>query len=121
MLGSAQASWRALLFPRVEQEWLPAGLRDNEQVAIDTLLFRGGLPGARVLRTHFGGGSNAFSWLFGVPLDGRKAPLYVRWRLLLDELRTRLVPAEQRYLPGDFPEAALQSWAASRTASRRVG
>ncbi|WP_193337158.1 WlaTC/HtrL family glycosyltransferase [Devosia beringensis] len=98
----------------VEQEWLPAGKWDNEQMAIGTLLFRGGLPGARVLRTHVGGGSNAVSWLFGAPLDGRKTPLYVRWRLLLDEFRTRLAPPEDCYLPGDFPEAAFQAWRQSR-------
>ena len=98
----------------VEQEWLPSGLWDNEQVAIGTLLFRGGLPGARVLRTHVGGGSNAVSWLFGAPLDGRKPPLYVRWRLLRDEVRTRLVPPEECYLPGDFPEANFHSWVSRR-------
>ncbi|MBJ6989002.1 hypothetical protein [Devosia sp. MC521] len=91
----------------VEQEWSPAGMWDNEQVAIGTLLFRGGLPDAQVLSTHVGGGSNAVSWLFGVPLDGRKAPLYVRWRLMIDEIRTRFAQPEECYLPGDFPEAAF--------------
>ena len=105
----------------VEQECLPAGLWDNEQVAIGTLLFRGGLPGAHVLRTHVGGGSNAVSWRFGVPLDGRKAPLYVRWRLLRDEVRTRLVPQEECYLPGDFPEPAFQAWAKSRAVEQVAG
>lgn len=68
-------------------------------------------PARRVLSTHVGGGSYAVSWLFGVPLDRRKAPLYVRWRLLRDEVRTRLVPQEDCYLPGDFPETAFQAWA----------
>jgi hypothetical protein len=102
----------------VETEWLPAGLWDNEQVAIGTLLFRGGLPGARVMGTHVGGGSNVVSWLFDAPPYGRKPPLYVRWRLLLDEFRTRLAPPEQCYLPGDFPEAAFQAWAKTRTAPK---
>jgi len=100
----------------VQTQWLPAGLWDNEQMAIGTLLFRQALPGARIMRTHVGGGSNAVSWLFGLPPDGRKAPLYVRWRLLLDEFRTRLAPPEQCYLPGDFPEAAFQTWVSERAA-----
>lgn len=98
----------------VEKEWLPAGLWDNEQVAIGSLLFRGGLPGTRVIRTHVGGGANTVSWLFGAEAYGRKPPLYVRWRLLLDEVRTWSAPKSQCYLPGDFPEAEFQSWAGSR-------
>lgn len=94
----------------VETEWLPAGRWDNEQVAIGTLLFRGGLPGARILKTHVGGGANTVSWLFGAEPYRRKPPLYVRWRLLLDEFRTRFTPAAQCYLPGDFPEAAFQDY-----------
>jgi len=105
----------------VQTEWLPAGLWDNEQVAIGSLLFRGGLPGARILKTHVGGGANTVSWLFGAAPFGRKPPLYVRWRLLLDEFRTRLAPPEQCYLPGDFPEAAFQAWTKSRSASKLAG
>lgn len=105
----------------VEQEWLPAGLWDNEQVAIGTLLFRGGLPGARILRTHVGGGANTVSWLFDAAPYGRKPPLYVRWRLLLDELRTRLTPSDQCYLPDDFPEAAFRNWANSRANAKVAG
>jgi|SRR5690554_6208640 len=104
----------------VETEWLPAGLWDNEQMAIGTLLFRGGLPGARVLRTHVGGGSNAVSWLFGAPLDGRKPPLYVLWRLLLDEFRTRFASPADCYLPGDFPEANFQAWVSSRRSATKA-
>lgn len=98
----------------VQTEWLPAGLWDNEQVAIGTLLFRGGLPGARIMGTHVGGGANAINWLFGLPPYQRKTPLYVRWRLLLDEIRTRLAPDADCYLPGDFPEAEFQAWAKKR-------
>ena len=105
----------------VEQGWLPAGLWDNEQVAIGTLLFRGGLPGARILKTRVGGGANTVSWLFGAEPYRRKPPLYVRWRLLLDELRTRLAPPEQCYLPGDFPEPAFQAWAKSRAVEPVAG
>jgi hypothetical protein len=105
----------------VEQEWLPAGLWDNEQIAIGTLLFRGGLPGARILKTHVGGGANTVSWLFGAEPYKRKPPLYVRWRLLLDELRTRLAPTEDCYLPGDFPEATFQAWAKSRRVEPLAG
>lgn len=98
----------------VETEWLPSGLWDNEQVAIGSLLFRGGLPDARILKTHVGGGANTVSWLFDAAPYRRKPPLYVRWRLLLDEFRTRLAPPEDCYLPGDFPEAAFQAWARER-------
>lgn len=94
----------------VETEWLPAGLWDNEQVAIGSLLFRGGLPGARVLRTDVGGGGNTVRWLFGAPPYPSRTPLYVQWRLLLDEFRTRLAPAGECYLPGDFPEAEFNAW-----------
>ncbi|WP_449393912.1 hypothetical protein [Devosia riboflavina] len=99
----------------VETEWLPAGLWDNEQVAIGSLLFRGALPGTRIIRTHVGGGANTVSWLFGAEPYGRKPPLYVRWRILLDEFRTRRTPKSQCYLPGDFPEAEFQSWVRSRS------
>ncbi|MGV3573804.1 MAG: hypothetical protein ACO1O4_01570 [Devosia sp.] len=98
----------------VETEWLPAGLWDNEQVAIGSLLFRGALPGTHIIRTHVGGGANTLSWLFGAEPYGRKPPLYVRWRILLDEFRTRAAPKDQCYLPGDFPEAEFQSWVRSR-------
>ena len=101
----------------VETEWLPQGRWDNEQVAIGSLLFRGGLPRARVLTTHVGGGANTVSWLFGGPPFGRKTPLYVRWRLLLDEFRTRLAPVDECYLPGDFPEADFQAWWSARRGS----
>ena len=98
----------------VETEWLPNGKWDNEQVAIGSLLFRGGLPGASILSTHVGGGANTLSWLFGAPPYGRKPPLYVRWRLLLDEFRTRLAPSTDCYLTGDFPEAEYQNWLKER-------
>lgn len=98
----------------VQEEWLPAGLWDNEQVAIGTLLFRGALPGTRIIQTHVGGGANTLRWLFGTEPYGRKPPLYVRWRILLDEFRTRGAPKDQCYLPGDFPEAEFQSWVRSR-------
>lgn len=98
----------------VETEWLPAGLWDNEQVAIGSLLFRGALPGSRIIRTHVGGGANTLSWLFGAEPYSRKPPLYVRWRILLDEFRTWRAPKDQCYLPGDFPEAEFQSWVRSR-------
>lgn len=94
----------------VEEEWLPNFMWDNEQVAIGSLLFRGGLPGAGVLRTHVGGGANTVSWLFGAEPFRRRTPLYVLWRLFLDEIRTRMARPEDCYLPGDFPEAAFQEW-----------
>lgn len=100
----------------VETEWLPQGLWDNEQMAIGTLLFRGGLPGVRLIRTHVGGGANTVSWLFGAEPYGRKPPLYVRWRLLLDEIRTRRTPMAECYAPGDFPEAAFRAWREKRSA-----
>ena len=105
----------------VQTEWLPAGLWDNEQVAIGTLLFRGGLPGARIMGTHVGGGANAVNWLFGAPPYDRKPPLYVRWRLLLDEFRTRRAPPDECYLPGDFPEAAFQAWTKARHSENGIG
>jgi hypothetical protein len=58
----------------VETEWLTAGLWDNEQVAISTLLFRFGLPGARILKTNIGGDANTVSWLFGAE-PYRRQPL----------------------------------------------
>lgn len=94
----------------VETEWLPSGLWDNEQVAIGSLLIRGGLPGTRIIRTHVGGGANTVSWLFGAEPYGRKPPLYVRWRIFLDEFRTRFANRKDCYLPGDFPEQAFQTW-----------
>jgi len=101
----------------VQEEWLPAGLWDNEQVAIGALLFRGALPGTRIIQTHVGGGANTLRLLFGTEPYGRKTPLYVRWRILLDEFRTRAAPKDQCYLPGDFPEAEFQSWVRSRAAA----
>jgi hypothetical protein len=101
----------------VEHEWLPNFMWDNEQVAIGSLLFRGGLPGARILRTHVGGGANTVSWLFGAEPYNRRTPLYVWWRLLLDEFRTRFAKPEDCYLPGDFPEAAFQKWVAGKAAA----
>jgi len=101
----------------VETEWLPAGLWDNEQVAIGSLLFRGALPGTRIIRTHVGGGANTVSWLFGAEPYGRKPPLYVRWRIFLDELRTRRTPRSECYLLGDFPEAEFQAWVRARAAA----
>ena len=102
----------------VETEWLPQGRWDNEQMAIGSLLFRGGLPGARVFTTHVGGGGNTVRWLLGGPLLRRKTPLYVHWRLLLDEFRTRLAPVDECYLPGDFPEADFQAWWSARRDAR---
>lgn len=99
----------------VEREWLPAGLWDNEQMAIGALLFRGGLPGTRIIRTHVGGGANTVSWLFGAEPFRRKPPLYVRWRILLDEFRTRRTSRAECYLPGDFPEAEFRSWNEARS------
>lgn len=94
----------------VETEWLPQGRWDNEQVAIGCLLFRGGLPGARILETNVGGGANTARWLFGAPRLRRRVPLYVAWRLLLDELRTRMTPLEACYLPDSFPQAVFRRW-----------
>ncbi len=99
----------------VEEEWLPDGRWDNEQVAIGCLLFRGGLPGARILETNVGGGANTTRQLFGAPLLRRRTPLYVKWRLLLDEVRTRRAQPDECYLPGDFPEKRFQEWAMSRS------
>ena len=65
-----------------------------------------------------GGGGNTVRWLLGRPLHRRKTPLYVRWRLLLDEFRTRLAPTDACYLPGDFPEADFQAWWSAQRSAR---
>lgn len=85
----------------VEKEWLPDGRWDNEQVAMGCLFFRGGLPGARALTTTIGW-ANVTRWVFGAPIHHRKIPLYVRWRLFRDWVRTLKTPTQDCFLPGDF-------------------
>lgn len=94
----------------IEEEWLPNGVWNNEQVAIGTLYLRGGLPGTRVLHTGVGGGGNTARWLFGRPLHIRKMEFYVVWKMLRDEFKLRSTPKKDCYLPGDFPEQAFQAW-----------
>ena len=100
----------------VETEWLPEGRWDNEQVALGCLLFRGGLPGARILHTDVGPLAPTTRWLFGAPFYRRPVKMH-EWKYFLrDEIRIRLTPARDCYLPGDFPEARYSAW---RAASRQ--
>ena len=98
----------------VETDWLPSGRWDNEQTAIGCLLFRGGLPGARILHSGVGGGGNTARWLFGKPQHRRKMELYVLWRLLRDKIHIRRTPKADCYLPGDFPEETYRAWVKAR-------
>ncbi|MCH8467114.1 MAG: hypothetical protein LAT78_11190 [Roseinatronobacter sp.] len=98
----------------VETEWLPNGLWSNEQVALGTLLFRGALPGARILRTELSPLAATTCWLFGVPYFKRRIQLYVWKSFVRDELKIRLTPPEQSYLPGDFPEQDYHAWRMSQ-------
>jgi len=91
----------------VETEWLPNGRWDNEQVALGCMLFRGGLPGAQILAKSIGW-ANVTRWLFGLPIHNRPIPAYVRWRFLVDEVRTLATPKELCYLPGDFPNRQFE-------------
>lgn len=100
----------------VETEWLPNGLWDNEQVAIGCLLLRGGLPGTRILETLVSGSGNTARWLFGGPIVYNPMPFYVGWRIFLDEFRTRLVPKNECFIAGDFPEASFQKFVKQRSA-----
>lgn len=97
----------------VETEWLPNDRWDNEQVATGLIYFRGGLPGARIIATSVGW-ANITRWLFGLPIHHRKMPAYVRWRMIRDEVRTRLASRADCYLPGSFPEQAYQDWVRAR-------
>ena len=100
----------------VETEWLPNGLWSNEQVALGSLLFRGALPRARILRTELRPLAATTCWLFGVPYFKSKTELYVWKRFIRDELQIRRTPPSQCYLPGDFPEEAYQAWRAANPA-----
>lgn len=91
----------------VQKEWLPEGKWDNEQVALGTMVFRGAFPDVGILSTTIGW-ANVSRWLFGLPIHNRKIPLYVRWRFLVDEIRTRRTPKDECYLPGDFPSFKSQ-------------
>jgi hypothetical protein len=104
--GELEARFRFM----VETEWLPEGRWDNEQVALGCLLFRGALPGAKVLYTDDFPLAPTTRWLFGAPFLKRRFELY-RWKYLLrDEIRIRRTPAEDCYLPGDFPETRYAEW-----------
>lgn len=99
----------------VETDWLPNGRWDNEQTAMGCLLFRGGLPGARILNTVVRGGGNTARLLFEHPPQNSPYTPDVLWRLFLDEFRTRSVPKLECYLPNDFPEQQFQEFAAARS------
>lgn len=92
----------------LETEWLPNGRWDNEQVALGCLLFRGGLPQARIVSTTVGW-ANVTRWLFGLPIHDRPVPAYVRWRFFVDHVRTLSTPKSRCYLPGDFPNEAFRA------------
>lgn len=100
----------------VESEWRPAGLWDNEQVAIGCLIFRDALPDMRILQTDAGALAPVTRWLFGEPFLAGNFNRSVVRRLIQDEIRLRLAPERSCYRLGDFPEDDFQNWSARQAA-----
>lgn len=104
----------------VETEWLPSGLWDNEQMALGCLLFRGGIPGARVLQTDAGPLAPITRWLFDEKFLKGDINLHVLKRFLRDEILVRLTPVSRCYQTGDFPEGRYRDWLKNGQALRGV-
>lgn len=89
----------------VEDEWLPAGLWDNEQVAVGCLLLRG-IPEAKFVNVSFGF-ANVTRKLFGLPQHEPSTPLKARRKLMARRLEALLTPRRLSYVAGQRAETLI--------------